>query len=68
MNWYYPLKESVPFLCDMALREERAFDNMCSAIDMQEIFERPKKRIKFRTMAGTGRSPVASKITHARDP
>lgn len=40
MNWYYPLKESVPFLCNMALREERAFDNMCSAIDMQEIFER----------------------------
>ena len=25
-------------------------------------------KIKFRTMAGTGRSPVASKITHARDP
>ena len=28
----------------------------------------PLLKIKFRTMAGTGRSPVASKITHARDP
>ena len=28
----------------------------------------PPKKNKFRTMAGTRRSPVASKFTHARDP
>jgi hypothetical protein len=39
-NWYYPLKESIPFMCSMALREERALDNMRKAVDMQEIFER----------------------------
>ena len=40
MDWYYDLKESIPFLCDMSIREERAFENMCTAIDMQEIVER----------------------------
>ena len=39
-EWYYPYVESIPFLCPMAQREERAFNNMVSAIDMQEAFER----------------------------
>ena len=39
-NWYYPLKESIPFLADKELREERAFENMRTAIDVQEIYER----------------------------
>ena len=38
--WYYPLKKSVPFRCDMAQREERALDNARRAIDMHEIMER----------------------------
>ena len=40
-NWYYPLVDSPPFMCDdVAIVENRAFQNMCSAIDMQESFER----------------------------
>lgn len=39
-NWYYPLKDSIPFMCEMDLREARALDNMQSAIDMHEIVER----------------------------
>ena len=38
--WYYPLKESIPLLAPMAVREERALDNMRSAIDQHEILER----------------------------
>ena len=38
--WYYPLKASIPFLCDLERREERALSNMQSAIDMHEISER----------------------------
>ena len=39
--WYYPLKyDSPPFMCEYSRREERAMDNMCKAMDMQEIFER----------------------------
>ena len=40
MAWYFPLKESVLFLCEMSLREERALDNMQRATDMFEIYER----------------------------
>ena len=40
LRWYYPYKTAVPFMCDMRRREERALDNMRSAIDMMEIFER----------------------------
>ena len=39
-RWYYPLKTSIPFMSDMATREARAFENMCTAIDKQEIYER----------------------------
>ena len=39
-QWYYPFKASIPFLCGMELREERALDNACRAIDMNEITER----------------------------
>ena len=39
-DWSYPYVESIPFMCPMAQREERAFDNMVKAIDMQEAFER----------------------------
>ena len=42
--WYYPLKQSVPFRCEMALREQRALDNTRRAIDMHEIFERVTAR------------------------
>ena len=40
LRWYYPYKTAVPFMCDLRRREERALDNMSSAIDMMEIFER----------------------------
>ena len=40
MAWYYPLKESIPFMCEMPLREARALDNMQRAVDMFEVFER----------------------------
>ena len=40
LAWYYPLKQSIPFLCDMETREDRALENMQTAIDMHEIFER----------------------------
>ena len=40
MNWYFPLKSSIPFLCAVPLREERALDNMQKAVDMFEIYER----------------------------
>ena len=31
---------SSPFMCDLSIREERALENMQTAIDMKEIFER----------------------------
>ena len=37
LKWYYALQESIPFMCDMDLREQRALDNMQLAIDMKEI-------------------------------
>ena len=40
LNWYYPLKKSIPFLAPMDVREARAFENCCTAIDMFEMFER----------------------------
>ena len=40
LNWYYPFKASVPFMCPMPQREERALDNMQRAVDMFEIYER----------------------------
>ena len=39
-EWYYPYKKSIPFLCPMPQREQRAFDNCCAAIDMHEMYER----------------------------
>ena len=39
-NWYYPFRDSVPFMYDMATRERRAVDNMLYAIDMKDQFER----------------------------
>ena len=39
-KWYRAYKRSIPFKCEMELREDRAFDNMHLAIDMQETFER----------------------------
>ena len=39
-KWYYPLVDSVPFMCPYEQREERAFSNMRSAIHMKEQFER----------------------------
>lgn len=44
LNWYFPFKASIPFMCEMELREERAFDNMRRATDMMEIFERASIR------------------------
>ena len=38
--WYFPYKASIPMYAPMEVREQRAFDNMKKAIDMQEIFER----------------------------
>ena len=38
--WYFPFKKSIPYMCDMPLREARALDNCKKAIDMQESFER----------------------------
>ena len=38
--WYFPFKKSIPLFCDMEQRRARAFDNMCSAIDMHEAYER----------------------------
>ena len=40
LNWYFPLKDSVPFMCPLPLREERALSNMQLAVDMFEIYER----------------------------
>ena len=39
-KWYYPLKDSIPFLAPMDVKLPRAVDNCRSAIDMQEIYER----------------------------
>ena len=39
-KWYYPLKDSIPFLAPMQVKLPRAVDNCRSAIDAQEIFER----------------------------
>ena len=38
--WYYPLKKSIPLASSEEVKEARALDNCCSAIEMQEIFER----------------------------
>ena len=40
LKWYYPYKESIPFMAPMDVREERAFENCCTAIDMYEMYER----------------------------
>mmetsp|Transcript_7677 Transcript_7677/g.15984 ORF Transcript_7677/g.15984 Transcript_7677/m.15984 type:complete len:415 (-) Transcript_7677:70-1314(-) len=45
--WYYPLKESIPFMCDMQRREQRALDNCRTAIDLHEIVERLTARGKL---------------------
>lgn len=42
--WYYPLKQSIPFLAPMAVREARALENCRAAIDMHEAFERVSMR------------------------
>ena len=39
-KWYYPFKQSIPFGSSDELKEARAFSNCCTAIDMQESFER----------------------------
>ena len=39
-NWYYPLKESIPLFAPIPIREARAFENMTTAMDMMEMFER----------------------------
>ena len=39
-NWYYPFKKSIPYGSSTEVKEARAFDNCCKAIDMQEMFER----------------------------
>lgn len=39
-KWFYPFRRSVPYLCEMELRESRALANCRSAIDMHEMFER----------------------------
>jgi hypothetical protein len=40
-NWYYPLKQNdVTLISPPSVRKERAFDNMCRAIEMQEMIER----------------------------
>jgi hypothetical protein len=39
-NWYYPFKQSCPFLCDAAQKLTRAYENCVTGIDMQEMFER----------------------------
>ena len=39
-KWYYPLKETIPFLAPMSVKLPRARDNCRLAIDMHEIFER----------------------------
>ena len=38
--WYYPLKESINMDSSVQEREARALDNMRTAIDVQEIYER----------------------------
>ena len=40
LAWYFPLKDSIPFMCPVPMREERALSNMQLATDMFEIFER----------------------------
>ena len=39
-QWYYPLKDSIPFLAPMEVKLPRAVDNCRRAIDLQEILER----------------------------
>ena len=41
-NWYYPFKhlQKLPIMSEQSVRLEKAFDNCCTAIDMNEIFER----------------------------
>ena len=40
ISWYYPYAESIPFRAPREQRLDRAFDNMCRAIDMHECYER----------------------------
>lgn len=39
-NWYYPLKDSIEFDCDVSKRQKRALENAQLAIDLHEITER----------------------------
>ena len=55
-DWYYPLVESVPLFCDYAVREQRAFENMRAAIDMQEAFEREGVDMQPQVFSPTRRS------------
>lgn len=43
-TWYYPLKQSISFMCPMAEREARALENCRAAVDMHEAFERVSMR------------------------
>lgn len=43
-KWYYPMKESIPFLAPTHVREQRALSNCRAAIDMHEAFERVSLR------------------------
>ena len=43
-RWYYPLKESIDMGSSQEEREARALDNMRSAIDVHEIYERCSAR------------------------
>lgn len=40
LAWFFPFKRSIPYQCDVAMREQRALDNCRLAIDMMEMFER----------------------------
>ena len=40
LKWYYPYKESIPYMAPMEVREKHAFQNCCAAVDMVEIYER----------------------------
>ena len=40
LKWYYPYKESIPFMCPVPQREEHTLRCMRAAIDMHEMYER----------------------------
>ena len=59
-NWYCPMVDSIPLFADEPVKEQRVFDNMCSAIDIHDICSPSTTTNRFSSTVQYTRSPAAS--------